>query len=289
MAGDRILPIKVPFQVPLGPGRLVDRFVYVYVLFGRGLTLIDTGVKGSEVAIFKAIERAGADPRQISRIILTHSHPDHLGAARIIQARCHCPILAHAGEKDWIEDVQRQAAERPVPGFDVLVAGSVRVDEILQEGQFLDLDEGLKLQVLHTPGHSQGSISLYLAEGGALFCGDAVPQPGNLPIYEDPLASVGSLRRLMALADLQTLFSSWDDPKSGPSAREALDRGLVYLTALHEAVRDAARGDQSMDPMELCRRVVARLGLPEFAVNPLVAQSLAAHLPLLDHPALLAI
>ena len=61
-------------------------------------------------------------------------------------------IFAHDGERAWIEDVDKQFRERPVPGFHDLVSGPVKVDSILAEGDILELEQGLALSVYHTPG-----------------------------------------------------------------------------------------------------------------------------------------
>ena len=135
------------------------------------ICLIDSGVAGSEKIILDYLKATGRSPQEISRLILTHAHPDHIGAAAAIKRISGCTVAAHAAEKAWIEDVDLQAKERPVPGFRSLVGGSVQVDQTLQDGDVLHLESGLTLRVLHTPGHSPGSISLWLAEDGALFSG----------------------------------------------------------------------------------------------------------------------
>ena len=77
--------LRHPFKIPVAPGIAIDRFVYSYLLAGETITLIDTGVAGCENVIFDYIRSIGRDPREISLIILTHSHPDHIGAAKAIQ------------------------------------------------------------------------------------------------------------------------------------------------------------------------------------------------------------
>jgi len=73
--------IKIPFQIAIGPGKKVDRFVYTYLIYGKKICLIDTGVASSEQVIFDYIRKTGRNPDDISLIVLTHSHPDHIGAA----------------------------------------------------------------------------------------------------------------------------------------------------------------------------------------------------------------
>ena len=277
---DRIHALKIPFQITDPSGQKVPRFVYVYLIYGQRIFLIDSGVASSEKIILDYLKSTGRKPAEISQLILTHSHPDHIGAARAIKSISGCTVAAHAAEKSWIEDVELQERERPVPGFKSLVAGSVRVDQMLQDGDILDQDY-VSMQVLHTPGHSSGSICLWLPEVGALFSADAVPVPGSMPIYQDILASVRSIQKLKSLEGIKFLLSAWDEPRLDDDAYRVMDEALEYLQSIHSAVLKVAeaRGpDAGQDPMELCRRVLAELGLPAAMANPLVARSFQSSL-----------
>ena len=173
--------LRHPFQIPVAPGIALDRFVYSYLIAGETNTLIDTGVAGCETRIFEYIRSIGRDPSEISLIILTHSHPDHIGAARAIRESTGCSVAAHPAERAWIEDVELQNQERPVPGFTTLVGGPVPLDFELDGGVTIDIDGTGKyeVEVMHTPGHSAGSISLFLPGNGALFSGDVIPVAGD--------------------------------------------------------------------------------------------------------------
>lgn len=116
-------------------------------------------------------------------------------------------MYAHTNERAWIEDVDRQGKERPVAGFAKLVAGSAALDRLLVDGDVLPFGEGLTFRVLHTPGHSSGSISLLCEEKGILFSGELIPQPDNMPIYEDVAALANSLVRIAKTQNLTTLYS----------------------------------------------------------------------------------
>ena len=280
--------IKIPFQVQVGPGKSVDRFVYVYAIYGAtSVTLIDSGVAFSETDIFEYLERTKRTLDQISTLILTHSHPDHIGAAQAIQRTTDCKVAAHAGESNWIEDVELQNQERPVPGFHNLVGGSVKVDHFLNDGDILDLGDSLKLQVLHTPGHSKGSISLLLQKDQVLFSGDALALPGDIPIYEDALLAIRSIRKLKTIGAINVILSSWDEPRVGETVYQAMDESLRYLQNIHEAVLKAAGEVESAEPMELCKEVLANLGLPQIVANPLIAKTFEAHLKVRNHKDLL--
>lgn len=271
--------LRHPFQVPVAPGIALDRFVYSYLIAGETITLIDTGVAGCETQIFDYIRSIGRDPSEISLVILTHSHPDHIGAARAIRESTGCRVAAHPAERAWIEDVERQNRERTVPGFATLVGGSVPIDFEIDGGVTIDTDGTgeYELEVLHTPGHSGGSIALFLPGDGALFSGDAIPVAGDLPVYEDAVGSVRSIRLLRTVRGIRVLLSAWDEPRYGEDAYGQMDRALEYLRKIHEAVI-ASAGDENPDPMELTRKTVAALGLPPQAVNPLLARTFAANL-----------
>jgi hydroxyacylglutathione hydrolase len=113
--------LRLPFVVPVAPGIALDRFVYSYLIYGETITLIDTGVAGCEKTIFEYIRSTGRDPSEIALIIQTHSHPDHIGATKAIKDATGCSVAAHPAERAWIEDVECQNRERPVPGFATLV------------------------------------------------------------------------------------------------------------------------------------------------------------------------
>jgi hydroxyacylglutathione hydrolase len=280
--------LRHPFRIPVAPGIDIDRFVYSYLIFGETITLIDTGVAGCETAIFDYIRSAGRSRSEITLIILTHSHPDHLGAARAIQQVTGCTIMAHGSERSWIEDVELQNRQRPVPGFAALVGGNVQLDHTLTDGDAIDPDgtRVYELQVFHTPGHSAGSISIFLQSEGALFCGDAVPVEGDLPVYDDARESIRSLKKLRAIRGVRILLSSWDDPREHEAAYRQIDRAPAYLQKIHDTV--VALSDSGLsDPMEIAGKTAAALELPPNVVTPIFARTIAANLRAVDHRNLL--
>lgn len=270
--------LKIPFQLPIAPGLMIDRFVYAYIIFGNGIYLIDCGVNASVPIIFDYVKKAGREPFDISSIFLTHSHPDHMGGAKAIADFTGCRIAAHAGEKAWIENTRHQFNERPVPGFDSLVGGPVRVDSVFEDGDVIQLEDGLTLEVIHTPGHSKGSISLFLREEGALFSGDAIPMPYDVPVYEDVPSLLRSIKRLQAVKGVQYLLSSWDPPKNVEDVHILMDESIEFVRLVDEVVKKHANDTPEADALELCRKVFIDLGLPVTAVSPLIAKTMSAHL-----------
>ena len=269
--------IRHSFKIPIVPGVAIDRFVYSYIIYGEMVTLIDTGVAGCEIPLFEYIRSTGRDPSEIALIILTHSHPDHIGAAAAIQRSTGCSVAAHPAERPWIEDVELQNRERPVPGFATLVGGSLLVDHELVDGDTIEPDETRagEMLVFHTPGHSRGSISLFLHREGALFSGDAVPVAGEIPIYDDAVESMKSVKRLQGTSGIRVLLSSWDNPRTGDDPYQKMNGALEYLQKIQKTVLAVSR-DGITDPTELTRKTVSALGLPPEAVNPLLCRTFAA-------------
>jgi len=268
--------LKIPFQVPISPEVKLERFANLFLVYSeKGITLVDSGVAGAEARIVEYLAATGRRPEEIGLLILTHSHPDHLGGAAAIQRLTGCEVAAHQAERQWIEDTELQAAERPVPGFSRLVAGPVGVDRLLADGERITLGE-LTAEVVHTPGHSPGSISLLLPGDRVLISGDALPLPGDLPIFTNWQASVATLARLRQIPGVEWLLSSWDQPRQGEEVPAALANGQKWLERIKGCVGEEDGKIASSDPLELCRAVVAKLGLPAAAVNPLVAKSFAS-------------
>ena len=279
---EHIHALRIPFKLPISPDKVIEREVYSYVVFHDNVTLIDTGVAGTEAMIFDYIKKKGRDPREISMVLLSHSHPDHIGSVKAIKEATKCRVAAHSGEKDWIEDTEKQFKERPVPGFHMLVGGPVAVDGLLTDGEFINLGGNTGCRVMYTPGHSRGSITLIFENEKAMITGDCVPLPNDLPIYEDIVASVHSLKNLKRVTDIEILLSSWEAPIHGyERIGKRMDDGLLYLRRIHEVVRNA-KNQGKEDLMDLCRHVVNETGLPESAVNPLVARSLASNVAAME-------
>ncbi len=284
----RIHAIKIPFRLQVSEGVTLDRFVYAFVIYGKRICLIDCGVAGSEGIISEYLRKTGRNPEEISLLILTHAHPDHIGGGRGILRAARCMVCSHKADKPWIEDVDLQYKERPILNFSSLVEGSFVINRELSDGDSLDLGEGNLLRVIHTPGHSRGSISLFLEAEEALFSGDAVPAAGGVPIYENVPESIRSIRKLKQIRGLRFLLTSWDDPRSGDNLHELLDQGLRYFQGIHEAVLTEKGSSPSSDLRDLCPGILRRLGLPQAAGVPIVMRSFQAHLEISQHPDLSA-
>jgi len=91
-----------------------------------------------------------------------------------------------------------------------------------------------------------------------------------------------SLKKLKSIEGIKYLLASWSDPKEGEEAYKMMDDGLDYLQSIHDAFLKITDEAILRDPMRLCKQMVDDLGLPETAVNPLIARSFASHLKIRD-------
>lgn len=262
--------IKIPFTLIGNSGERIERFVHSYLIYGRDVCLVDCGVAASENIIFDHMKATGRDPNKISLIVQTHSHADHTGSTPAIKKLTGCKVAAHRDAVEWIEHLDIQAKIRPVPGFENISGGPVKVDEILEDGDIIELDDVLSLKVMHTPGHSKGSISLILLPDNVLFTGDALPLVGDIPIYEDVEQVLSSLRRVKDIDNIEALLSSWDDLVKGEDAYRYIDDCIDHVHRIHEAVVEFSSVSWE--------KVMNEIGLEGVAINPLVLRSLEAHL-----------
>jgi glyoxylase-like metal-dependent hydrolase (beta-lactamase superfamily II) len=152
---------------------------------------------------------------QVRSIVLTHSHFDHVGNAAEIVRLSGAPILAHRDEVPYIERTQtlpsRSLVQRLLMALEERVLprqSPLPVSKTLEDGDVVDAAGGMR--VIHTPGHTPGSICLYQAQLQVLLCGDTLfnknPMTGkaglrlSLPIVSSDMQQVkASVRRLATL------------------------------------------------------------------------------------------
>lgn len=106
----------------------------------------------------------------IKDILLTHGHSDHMGGAEALRKLTGAPVYALQEEEAMLLD-----AKTNLSMFINHRAITVNADEFLKDGQELQLS-GIKLRVLHTPGHTPGGCSFYCEEADCVFSGDTLFQ-----------------------------------------------------------------------------------------------------------------
>lgn len=267
--------LKITFPSAVSENETVERFVYVYFIFGKNVCMIDGGVSASYPHIVDYLNSSGRRIEEIYLLAHTHCHPDHIGSSPAIREASGCEVAAHGFAKPWIEDVDLQYRERPTGTFYTLVSSSVGIDRILNDGDTLNLGEGQSLTVLHTPGHSRDSVSFFHDQDKVLFTGDTIPVPDERPVYDDVLALIGSIRKLQALKGIEVLCSSWLEPKYGDDAYSEMEKSVEYIQHLHEIVCRAKADSPSTDRGDLCNRILEIIKQPTI---PNVIKTIEAHL-----------
>lgn len=219
---------RVPLPLPFG-AHTVNAYLVRGARFGDGWLLVDCPLATSlaENALQRALVQAGISSADIAAILLTHAHPDHLGAVGEWQRRCGAPVYLHADEANDLMPLWQDFSNRafldagralvahgmPADEAQALVTRAVQVrsllvpptePSLLQHGQRLQL-AGATYTIHSTPGHSDGHICL-LRDDGLLLAGDAIlpglrPTVGWYPWSRlDPLAD--QFATLAALEDL---------------------------------------------------------------------------------------
>ncbi|MBI3552934.1 MAG: MBL fold metallo-hydrolase [Elusimicrobia bacterium] len=154
-------------------------FVNAYLIEGpRGLTLVDTGHPRAAEQFCREIALGGFALKEIEQILVTHSHFDHAGGAAYLLDKHRVKVYAHP---DDIAAIQGKAPQRPF-SLSRWVSGLVQrlwfpyrpLEVVVPLRQSETLRALPQWQVLHTPGHTPGSLSLYQPTDFVLICGDAL-------------------------------------------------------------------------------------------------------------------
>ena len=125
--------------------------------------IIDPGDEAARIAL--TVERVGLE---ISQIIVTHSHIDHVGAVAQLVDEYMCPVLMHEEAEAMLKTVPQQAMMMGMRfGKVPTVDRHLGVDEVLEVGS-------LRLRSLYTPGHAPGHLAFLVEDEGIVFSGDAL-------------------------------------------------------------------------------------------------------------------
>ncbi|NLA41513.1 MAG: MBL fold metallo-hydrolase [Smithella sp.] len=181
-----------------GPNVTQSDDAAVYLIdFAGDLVLIDAGAGGSSSQLVRNMEMLGLDPKALSLVILTHCHIDHIGSAPFFRQKYGAKIVIHELDAKALEtgDSVRTAANWYGTTFP-----PTKIDRKLTGARETLKFGGEELHCLHTPGHTPGSVSLYIdrAETRVLF-GQDIHGPFHKDFGSDISAWKKSMRTLLAL------------------------------------------------------------------------------------------
>jgi len=214
------------------------RISMAYVLVGERTVVVDTGCAGEEEKILGGMRRYNLDAERIALLLHTHGHVDHAGSTRALQSRLRVPVAVHPADAgkmrlgDSSPLVPLRFSSRLLSLFLDPRFPAVEPDLLVEEGYSL-AEFGLPAAVLHTPGHTPGSISI-LFEDGRAIAGDLM-MGGSLggavhpfdPGYHYYAEDLGEVRR---------------------SIRKLLDRGAKTIYLGHGGPLEAGRVRERFSP-----------------------------------------
>lgn len=217
------------------PGPLTFTGTNTYLIGEDRIAIVDPGPKSE--AHLEALTEAIGD-RKVEAIVLTHTHSDHAGLARIVQNRVDAPLL--------FEGAYRPLRPLGRYEFDPMRRAHLTMDPdfVVQDGDTVRLD-GTALKVVTTPGHSANHICLAVAGSAFLLTGDHV-MGWSSSVIADPDGALGpylsSLDRLQTLSQTRYLPGHGGEIADGKTYAAALKaRRQARSAQIAEAVADGAR------------------------------------------------
>jgi len=185
----------------------------VYLITGERRVLVDAGGPKDVPRIISFLQTHRVEPGKLQMILLTHGHWDHAGGAAELKAALRAPVAIHRADADFVRRgingllkatnltgwLLRRFLDRSYPPFE---------PDILNEGEMDLAAFGVAAKVLHTPGHTPGSLSVRTADAeiivgdllmGGWLGGTLFPTWPGLHYYAEDLAQVhASVRRVVA-------------------------------------------------------------------------------------------
>jgi glyoxylase-like metal-dependent hydrolase (beta-lactamase superfamily II) len=196
-------------------------FVSSVLITGESLTLVDAGrVESPENSIYPAIRALGREPREISLLVLTHSHWDHSAGAAQIKRETGCKVAVHSNGEAYLTDPETVARELTgrfpgIPPGNMADLDPVTPEIVFTHGSTIPLSDR-ELKIVHTPGHSACSSCIVEPDLGLYIAGDSIQGRGERRplIFHDTTDYLSSMRRLQG-EPIETLVNGHPFPPSG--------------------------------------------------------------------------
>ena len=213
--------IAKPFEVIPRVHQLPIWGSSAFLVLEEQVTVIDAGWRSQGRRVLRYLSSMGRSAQEISHIICTHYHLDHIGGVAHVKDRSHGMTAAHESEIIFLRPDDREELPNPIgnrllgllanPVLYLLKPDRFAVDLSLRQGAELGQLGGMR--VIHTPGHTPGSISLLFPKEGLLMVGDALQfRRGKLSL-PSPMVSADmeqakdSIRKLAQLEFETVCFS----------------------------------------------------------------------------------
>lgn len=211
----------------------------VYLIVDYDVTLVDTGFKGRLRSIVDSVHSLGYPLSDVKRIIITHHHSDHTGNLARLKELTNAVVIAHAWDAPYVDGTFSQPGpQRPAWLSKYLASfnwswgfAPVKVDMVVNDGDELPLLGGV--QIVHTPGHTPGSICLWLKHKRVLIVGDLLANRFGLRLpalmfTADVTQEVRSINKILGL-DFEVICFGHGLPMTR-HARETVARFAAGVT-----------------------------------------------------------
>lgn len=218
-----LISMKIADDIYLLDGAGYDSNVYCIA----GEVLVDTGTGIFFRETLEQMQRYGLRPGKIKLIILTHAHFDHFGGAAEFKKKTRACLAIHPDDISLLKNKTASLAEMFDADYKI-----PKIDKVLEHGEIIKVGR-YSLRVIHTPGHSPGSICLYDDKNKILVSGDTIFIDGfGRTDLEggDEKAMQKSLQNLKAL-DIRTLLPGHGAPASQDNiyAKDAIKKILEKI------------------------------------------------------------
>lgn len=264
---DRAARIRFSPQVILFPGKTPTlppaTCTNTYIVGQDRLLVVDPATDDpvDREKLAGLLEELLAEGRRIEALVLTHHHEDHVGAVHFLHERFGAPVWAHPATFDRL------------PGYPR--------DRSLRDGDTIDLGEGGRIAVLHTPGHARGHVCLHQERFGALIAGDMISTLSTI-VIDPPEGDMTDY--LLSLERLSRLPATVLYPAHGPPAPQPPVVLAKYIA--HRRQREdklvTALGGEGRGPQDLDQLVTVVYDDVPPEVHPIAKRSLLAGLQKLE-------
>jgi len=208
-----------------------------YLIRGKDIVMIDGGNPNKLKKFKKKLSELGIEPDEIKLIVLTHSHFDHAGSARDIRDFTGAKIAIHESESSYVENGGiiipkgvNLLGKLTMPAFRIMkeiAFPKFEPDILITDKPYSLSTYGIDGNIVHTPGHTMGSISVILDSGDA-FVGcmahNGLPfriRPG-LPIYAQDIGEIKRNWKILIDSGVKTVYPGHGKPFPVKVMKESL-------------------------------------------------------------------
>ena len=201
------------------------------IVEGGQVLLVDAGTRGSSGLIASGMGELGLSLDAVRSLVLTHHHPDHASGVTELVADRRISVMAHSLDSAVLTGryVQSNSYRTPLvarfapPILHKMSGGPIAVDVELEDGD--EVPFTMPVRAVHLPGHTAGSIALYVPDRRLVVIGDSLQyrlgrrlSPPAAAVTEDPSQALASLEKLLRIDFDAICFSHFPPMRSGAKA-----------------------------------------------------------------------